>query len=166
MKRRLLTRSAGIATRQRVYRVPDGLEVDEVDHFEVRRWRVLYEDVILTTYHRYRGVAFLIVTGAFVALFGTMSWVIGASADVWAGWITAAILVTPFLLAFLIRMILGVDQINVYSQRSQARMNFSLRKRYARKLFDEIVEGVRRRQTAGGMSSVPPVPPGSSLRSE
>jgi hypothetical protein len=152
MTRTLLSRTSGIATRQRVYRIPDGLEVDEVDHFEVRRWRVLYEDVILTTYHRYRGVTFLIVTGAFAALFAVASWAAGRT-EASAGWIMAAILVVPFLLAFILRLLLGVDEINVYSQRSQARMRFNFRKGRARELFDEIVEGVRGRQ-------------GSSLRSE
>jgi hypothetical protein len=145
MKRKLLARSNHIATRQRIYRVSDGIEVDEVDHFEVRRSRVLYEDVILITYHRYRGIAFPLVTGGLALGFGALA-VWAAQAEPVAGWTVAAITVPLPLLAFLLRMIFGMDEVNVYSKRTQAALRFLVRKRRARALMNEIGAAVRARQ--------------------
>ncbi len=147
MKRILLARSNNIATRQRIYRVADGLEVDEIDHFEVRRSRVLYEDVILVTYHRYRGAWFLGLTGALAIFFAAVSIAVGLNEQS-VGWIMAAITVLPVLLAFALRLALGVDEINVYSRRSQASLRFMFRKSHARALLREIIGSVRRRQHA------------------
>ena len=145
MKRTLLARSGTIATRQRVYRVADGLEIDEVDHYKVHRSRVLYEDVILVTFHRYRGVVFLILTGLFALAFGAASLAIGKSEAV-VGFVFLLLTAVPLLLAFVARMALGIDEINVYSRRSQARLRFWFRKGRARELMNEITAAVRRRQ--------------------
>ena len=147
MKRKLLARGNGIATRQRVYQVADGLEVDDIDHYEVRRSRVLFEDVILMTHHRARGRAFLIVTGVLAILFAALSYAIGTNEPA-GGWIFFSMSAGPILLLFLLRLFLGVDEINVYSRRSSARMRFWFRKGRARQLFDEISRTVRRRQDA------------------
>ena len=145
MKRKLLCTSASIATRQRVYSVAEGLEVDEIDHYEVRRWRVLYDDVILVTYHRYRGALFLAITGIVAAFFGTIAILTGRAEPI-AGWWLAGFLVTPFLALFLVRLIVGIDEVNVYSHRSQARLRFGFRKGRARQVFDDITAAVRRSQ--------------------
>ncbi|HVS29850.1 MAG TPA: hypothetical protein VMS98_00205 [Thermoanaerobaculia bacterium] len=147
MKRKLLARGSGIATRQRVYQIADGLEVDDIDHYEVRRSRVLFEDVILMTHHRARGKVFLIVTGVLAFLFATLSWAVGRNQAL-AGWIFFAMSGGPIVLLFLLRLVLGVDEINVYSRRSSARMRFWFRKGRGRQLFDEISRTVRRRQNA------------------
>jgi hypothetical protein len=147
MKRKLLARGNGIATRQRVYQVSDGLEVDDIDHYEVRRSRVLFDDIILMTYHRARGKTFLIVTGVLTVLFAALSYAVGTNEAV-AGWIVFAMSGGPILLFFMLRLVLGVDEINVYSRRSSARMRFWFRKGYARQLFEEISRTVRRRQDA------------------
>lgn len=153
MKRRILARSSNIATRQRVYRVNDGLEVDEVDHYEVHRSRVLYEDVILVTYHRTRGRWFLIVTGVLALMFTATSMAVALS-DTTAALIVGAITALPFILLFLLRLIFGIDEVNVYSRRSRARLRFWFRKDRAQQLFEEITSAVRRRQDAMARSSV------------
>jgi hypothetical protein len=165
MKRKLLARSGTIATRQRVYRVADGLEIDEVDHYEVHRSRVLYEDVILVTYHRYRGVVFLILTGLIALLFGASSLAMGKT-DAVVGFAFLLLTAVPVFVAFVARMALGVDEINVYSRRSQARLRFWFRKARARELMNEITAAVRRRQdavtraTVAGVQRPPePAPP-------
>ncbi len=147
MKRELLSRSSSIATRQRVYRVADGLEIDEVDHYEVRRSRVLYEDVVLVTFHRYHGFWFFIIVGLIALPFGWMSWGFGRT-DALIGLISFAITTAPLVIILLLRATLGVDEINIYSRRSQARMRFFLRKRRAHALLIEITSEVRRRQEA------------------
>lgn len=147
MKRKILARSSNIATRQSVYRIDDGLEIDEVDHYEVHRSRVLYEDVILVTYHRSRGRWFLIVTGAMALTFILISMMVALS-DTTAGLIIGGMTAVPFILLFLLRAIFGVDEVNVYSRRSRARLRFWFRKSRAQELFEEISSAVRRRQDA------------------
>ncbi len=165
MKRILLARSNNIATRQRVYRIADGLEVDEIDHFEVRRSRVLYEDVILVTYHRYRGALFLGITGALIVLFGALSIGVGLN-EPEAGLVFAGISVLPLLLLFALRLAFGVDEINVYSRRSKASLRFMFRKAHARTLMREITAAVRRRQQAVARTIAPPAPPAPPPPSE
>lgn len=156
MKRRLLARSSNIATRQRVYRVDVGLEVDEVDHYEVHRSRVLYEDVILVTYHRARGRWFLIITGGLALTFIFISMAVAVS-DSTAGLIVGGMTAVPFILLFLLRAIFGVDEVNVYSRRSRARLRFWFQKSKAQQLFEEISSAVRRRQDAMARRSAAPV---------
>lgn len=147
--RTLLSRSSNIATRQRVYRIPEGLEVDEIDHFEVRRFRVFFDDVVLMTYHRYRGKPFLAIVGTFIAL-GTAVGILIARQDLITGAITGGILGGPFLIAFILHLIFQMDEINVFSRRSRATLRFGFRKARARRLFDELAGAVR---TAQGTSA-------------
>ena len=147
MKRVLIDRSGNVATRERVYRIPDGFEIDEVDHYEVRRSRVLFEDVVLVTMHRYRGVVFVSIIGILAVLCAWMSWAIWTT-EATAGWLVAAFTVLPLLIIAALRLILGVDELNVYGRRTRARMRFVFRKRRARELMDEIVATVRARQSA------------------
>ncbi len=153
-RRRLLCRSASIATRQRVYSIPDGLEIDEVDHFDVRRWRVLYEDVILVTYHHYRGAVTLSIILALLLMVGFITWTIGLSEPLAAGY-TGVILVAPLAILFVVRLVLGIDEINVYSQRSQARLRFPWRKRRAHAVFGDITRAVRLRQRVASHAAAP-----------
>lgn len=139
-----------------MYRIDDGLEVDEVDHYEVHRSRVLYEDVILVTYHRARGLWFLIITGGLALTFIFVSMMVALS-DTTAGLIVGAITALPFILLFLLRAIFGVDEVNVYSRRSRARLRFWFRKGRAQELFEEIARSVRRRQDAMARRSAAPV---------
>lgn len=146
MKRKLVARSSNVATRQRIYSVPDGLEIDEVDHYEVRRSRVLYDDVVLVTLHRYRGVWFFVLMGGIAATFGWISWLIFQQ-EALIGKVVGASTVVPFLLIMVNRAVFGIDEINVYGRRSRARLRFLLRKSYARKLLGEITTAVQHRQT-------------------
>jgi hypothetical protein len=179
MKRTLLARSSNVATRQRVYAVADGLEVDEVDHYEIRRSRVLYDDVVLVTYHRYRGLWFFLLTGLIAGVFGWLSWLVWKEEAI-VGWGTAALSVLPLLIIMAIRASFGIDEINVYGRRTRARLRFLFRKARARALLGEITEAVRnthaRRQepvasevvvdraSTAEVSPVPEVPPVSEDR--
>jgi hypothetical protein len=158
MKRDLIARSSHLATRQRIYRVADGLEVDEIDHFEVRRSRVLYEDVILMTYHRRRGIWFLLISGLIAAGFGVLSFLIIKDEAI-AGWTVAGITFLPAFLIFATRLIFGIDEVNVYSRRSQANMRFVFRKGRARELMNEIAEVIRQRQQSASPAPTAPIAP-------
>ena len=146
MKRTLIARSSNLAVRQRTYRIDDGLEIDEIDHYMVHRSRVLYDDVILITHHQYRGRIFLWITGVLVALTAFGSWRTHVT-EPFAGWMMFGTTTAPLLLLFLLRFILKVDEVNVYSRRSFARMRFVFRKNRARRLIEEIATAARNRQT-------------------
>ena len=158
VKRRLMARSSGLVSRQRVYQIPDGLEVDEIDHYEVRRSRVLFDDVILVTWHRHRGFWFLFVIGMFAAALAASAFLIGRT-EAGIGWIFFACTGGPLLLVFILRLVIGIDEVNVYSRRSQARLRFFFRKARARALMGEITATVRRRQEA-------PKPPDATVSTE
>ena len=144
-RRKLLSRSTNLATRQRVYRIGDGLEIDEIDHFEVRRSRVFFDDIVLMTYHRFRGVWFMSTMGSFLAVSTLVAVLVGVQEPL-AGWIMFGIMGAPFLLAILLRITFGMDEINVYGRRSQATMRFMFRKARARRLFDDLATATRLRQ--------------------
>ncbi|MHC5059107.1 MAG: hypothetical protein ACYTKD_31005 [Planctomycetota bacterium] len=145
-RREKLGRWSGLfGGRQTVFVVDDGIEVDELDGYEVTRRRVFWEDVLLVTYHRKIGVAFPLVTGVAAALFGLMAISIG-SANATAGVTTAAIFCLPFVVAFALRLALGVDVVTVFGRRTMARMRFSFLKAKARRTFGMIIDRARRAQ--------------------
>ena len=147
MKRTLLARSASVASRQRVYRIADGLEIDEAESFDVHRTRVFFEDVILITYRRYRGWAFLITVGVVAVLCVIMAWGIWLNSKM-AGLLVAGTTALPLFIVIALRAALGVDEVNVYGRRTRARMRFAFRKGRAREVMDEIIAAVRARQSA------------------
>src|ERR1051326_480522 len=71
-KRVLIGRNNDFATRQIVYRTPVGIEVDELDHFEVVRKRVFYDDVLLVTYHREQSWGFIVLAAIVALLMGSL----------------------------------------------------------------------------------------------
>ena len=158
--RKLLARTNSVATRQRVYRVSDGLEVDWMDTFEVRRRRVLFDEVLLITYHRHYGKALLTVSSIFVILAAVIAWLSAEGAqDATVGWILFSILGGPFLIILLVHLIMKWDEINVYGRRSRATLRFGLRKSFARKVFEELVADVRAAQSRTARIVPPEVPP-------
>jgi hypothetical protein len=158
--RKLLARTNSIATRQRVYRVPDGLEVDWMDTFEVRRRRVLFDEVLLITYHRRYGKVLLTVSSLFVILAAATAFLSAQGAqDATVGWILFAIIGGPFFIVLLVHLIMKWDEINVYGRRSRATLRFGLRKSFARKLFEELVADARAAQSRSARIAEPVAPP-------
>lgn len=157
--RKLLARTNSVATRQRVYRVSDGLEVDWLDTFEVRRRRVLFDEVLLITYHRRYGKVLLTVVSLIVMLAAAIAYLSAEGAqDATVGWILFAILGGPFVIILMVHLIMKWDEINVYGRRSRATLRFGLRKSFARKLFEELVADVRATQARTAQRQAPPVP--------
>jgi hypothetical protein len=144
MSRKLIGRSSGLATRVRVYRIEGALEVDEIDHYEVRRSRVFYDDVVLVTLHRYRGITALAVSAGVIVIMAAIAMAVAID-DPQAGAMMFALLGGPFLLFFLFRLIFPFNEITVFSRRSEARLRF-FRSGHARELFQEILTAVREAQ--------------------
>ena len=58
----------------------------------------------------------------------------------------------PALIAFLTRLLLGVDVVTVFGRRSKTNLRFALRKQRAREVYGTICAAVRNAQRAGGGS--------------
>jgi len=141
-----LGRSTQAFAREAVYELADGLETESSEHYEVIRKRVLFEDVLLVTYHREIGIWFMILNGLIGGLFLFLGAVIvnyQRTGNMW--WIALpwVIMAAPFLIAASLRAILGVDVVTAFGRRSKAVMRFSFRKARAREVYGHICARVR-----------------------
>ena len=130
MNRTRIGRNTNVATRQVVYRTPVGIEVDELDHFEIVRRRVFYDDVLLVTLHRRPAWGWVVFLGILLLSFGTIAI---AATNVWFAVAAAAALIVG-----IIRMLVPVDVVTVFGRRSKAAVCFPWRKGYARRIYNEI----------------------------
>jgi len=155
-QRKLLTRSATMASRVAIYESADGLDVESTEQYEVFRRRVLFEDVVLVTYHREMGWPFVLAHAfiAFVFFFigGT---IFAANASSTAAAIFAA-LGMPSLALILFRVALKVDVVTVFGRRSKATIRFPWRKRRAREAYGRICARVRQVQQQVGVENREP----------
>ena len=143
--RHYLGKAADMVLRQRVYRSREYLEVEELDGYDVVRKRVFFDDVLLVTYHQFLGWPFLLAMGGFSALFGLIALVMMVNAPR-SGLVFALFFVAPFLIPFVLRLILKVDAVTVYGKRSKARVHFAFRKTRAREVYAQICRAVREHQ--------------------
>lgn len=160
--RTLLRRSRTIVGTDATFLCSDGLEVDASQNYEITRRRVFFDDVQLVTLHRERGAAYLIVTGAFGALF--LAWAIfmvSLSFDTWpAALFFFGMGGIPFT-AFLIRLAVGRDVVTVFGRRSKAVLRFNaFQHRRAREVYGQVCAAVRRAQAQPSVQeSFAPLPP-------
>ena len=160
-RRKRIGRWNDLATRQAVYQTDAGLEVDEIDHFEINRKRVFYDDILLITKHRYIGGWFV----GMMLLFGLGFLFIGALTRETGALITFGIIAAPFLLMALVRTIFRVDVVTVFGKRSRARMRYTFRKERARRVFAELSVRAREAQrilAAEIQAAEPPATPAVS----
>lgn len=134
-----------MATRQLVYQSDDALKVDEIDHFEIVRKRVYFDDVLLATMHRQVGISFVITMALFFLLLLGIAVAFESAREmgISAGFAIASL---PFLLALLSRLLLRQEIITIYGRRSKAAMKFTFRKTFAHEKFDEICSLVTQAQ--------------------
>lgn len=161
MKRTFLGRDQSLAGYRRVFEIEGALEVDENNFIEIERTRVYFDDVLGITYHRETGWPFLIGMGLLVLLFaGLMMLGLFADADPEpAVVIVFGILGAPFLLALIVRLILKVDVVTVFGQRTMACMKFSIQKERARRTYRDLTVKVRAAQEKASAAQKPPPPP-------
>lgn len=162
MTRTLIGKWTSTISRIRVYELPDSLEIESNEQFEVSKRRVFLDDVELVTYHRRRGVAYLVLTGL-IATFGNFFILLGIfiGGDAVAPLaIMGGIIGVPSTLAFLARLIWGLDIITVFGRRSKLALRFRLRKQKAREVYGHIcaiVRDAQRRKAAEYAAEAPPV---------
>jgi hypothetical protein len=157
-KRERIGRWNDIATRQFIYRTDAGLEIDTVDHFEITRKRVFYDDILLVTRHRYIGPWFV----ALMLLLGIGFIAIGVMLKETSAIITFAAIASLFLIVAVVRVLMRVDVVTVFGKRSRAQMRFIFRKAKARRVFEEIAAKAReaqRRLAYEIRAAEPPEPP-------
>ena len=157
MARTYLGGEANLGGHRRVFEIEGALEVDENDFTQIERTRVYFDDVVGITYHRQVGVAFLVFTGIFAAVFGFIAMMIAAVDREPAAAVVMALFASPFAVAFLLRILLKVDVITVYGKRTKATIRFGLRKGRARMIYADLTAKIRARQ-AKALAEQPPPP--------
>jgi hypothetical protein len=138
-KRVLIGRNNDFATRQIVYRTPVGIEVDELDHFEVVRKRVFYDDVLLVTYHREQSWGFIVLAAIVALLMGSLAF-IASSVPPLA--MTFAGVAALALVLGVTRLLMQVEVVTVFGRRSKAAVRYVYRKAFARQTFNELCANV------------------------
>ncbi|HEU4521948.1 MAG TPA: hypothetical protein VFT12_08100 [Thermoanaerobaculia bacterium] len=160
----LIGQWATVMIREKVYQTSEAIETEANEQYEVTQRRVMFEDVLLVTYHRYRGKLYLTLFG--VASFGFLLLVLSLTAGGGEQGLIMAIPVglvgLPLLTAFLIRAIFGVDVVTVFGRRSKAAIRFRFRKRRARQLYGQICAAVRTAQRHLELTIASETPPPSA----
>lgn len=148
--RERLGKSTGAATRDIVYLVEDGFEVESREYAEIVHRRVLFDDIQLVTYHRETGTAYVLITGALALLFLIPAIGVGIMSDddlVFGS--ILAVFGLPALIAMFVRLIFRVDVITIFGRRSKASLRFLVRKARARETYGRICAAVRQAQLSG-----------------
>ncbi len=148
-QRTLIGRSTTLVGREAIWQIPDGLEIQSKESYEIVRRRVLFEDIVFVTYHRQYGVGYLVLTGLLALFFFTIAvaMIAGGGANMWPAAIPFLILGTPALIAFALRLMFRLDIITVFGKRTKASIRFRLRKKRARAVYDQIIAAVRAAQS-------------------
>lgn len=161
-KSQLLGKSRSFGSRSTIYQATDALEVEVNEQYEVVEKRVLYDDVMMVTIHREVGVAYMVVMGIVAAFFlGIAILIVSISIDAWPAAAIFGFFGVPALLAFLVRLFLGVDVVTVFGRRSKTDLHFALRKNRAREVYGLICAAVRHSHRRSALSS-PQVEPGDA----
>ena len=144
-ERMLLGSRSSLSTRQRIYRLADAIEVEELEGYDVTRRRVLLDEVLLVTYHQIFGWAFLVAMAVLLTLFGFMSGLL-ALAEPRAGLIAFALTGLPAGVALVLRLALRLDVVTVFGKRTKAEIHFWFRKSRAREVYRQVCRAARERQ--------------------
>ena len=144
-RRERLGRRAAFSHREYVYATRDCFEIDEVEGYDVTRKRVFYDDVVLVTRHRIVPWA-LIVLCSLLTLFGGLAafGLRGAATGV-AGF-TLFVLTLGLVTLTVLLATLGGDSVTVQGKRTQARMDFVLRRGRATEVYRRACRLARERQ--------------------
>ncbi len=138
-----------VTERVRVYWTETALEVDHVESYEIRRQRVLFDEIQLVTLHSKRGGtlpwAFLGL-GAFTGLCSIGPLVTGGTGTSIGQGILAVALVICTLGALLYLTPIWV--VTAFGRRTKARMGFRLREAKARNLYARICQATAATQRA------------------
>jgi hypothetical protein len=166
--RRLLGKTAALGSRTRIYQVHDGFDVESREQYDVIQRRVLFDDVQFVTLHRRLGALYLSLTGCSALFFATVAIsIISYNALRWQPAAVFFALALPFLILFLVRLLLGQYVVTIFGRRSRAEMRFSSRLK-AREIYGKVCAAVREAQRTArppeapapeAPAEAPPAPP-------
>jgi len=155
-QRRYLGADHDMASRKKVFRLPDALETDEASFIRIERTRVYFDDVLAITRHRQLGLPFMVFNGLMAGGFlsgALFSWMSKAEPGLI---IFFGVVALPFVLALAARLVFGVDVITVYGRRTMTRMKYFFRKGRAREVFEDLTREIDARQQKAAPAAAPP----------
>jgi hypothetical protein len=135
----------GLSFVHRVYSTADAIEVDEIEGVDVTRRRVLLEEVLLVTYHRAYGLAFVLTLTVLLVVFSVVSSLV-AIGDRAVALVVFALTGLPTLVLLGLRLALGIDVLTIHGLRTRAEVHFWLRKGRGREVFRRVCRLVREQQ--------------------
>ncbi len=157
-ERILLGKVSSLSSRQKVFRTADAVEVQETEGYDLTRRRVWFDEVLLVTYHREVGAAFVVTMLAFGSIFGLPGLIMLVTERSLAVAVYFAVAVLPFVLALALRLALRLDVVTVYGRRTKARVHFWFGKAKARQVYQQVTRLARERQPRP-CAPIPPRPP-------
>jgi hypothetical protein len=143
--RERLGRRAAFSHREYVYAGRDCFEIDEVEGYDVTRKRVFYDDVVLVTRHRFVPWAPVVLSGLVSLLAGLVAF--GLARELGrVGSFTVLVLTFGLVTLTVLLAVLGGDAVTIQGKRTQARMDFVLRRRRAFEVYRRACRLARERQ--------------------
>jgi hypothetical protein len=139
-------RNTALGTRERIFETDDAIEVDSTDQYEVSQKRVLFEDIVLVTWHRELGWGYLAAHAFVLTVFIVIAMIVVAGGGGAVGATVVALFGLPSFVAILIRSIFQVDVVSIFGRRSRAKIRFFFRKKRARELYGRICYKTRQIQ--------------------
>jgi len=160
-RRRLLGKAHSLAERVRTYWTDEALEVDEVDHYEIRRRRVFFDEILLVTLHSKRGSMLAWVPGLFAiftALMAAVAFVSEPAVGRVFGFITLGLLAL-----MVIALLLPNWVVTVFGKRTRGRMFFQMRQGKAREVYAAICRAASDAQRSLALRLAAEAPPPEPL---
>jgi len=164
--RKKIGRNVGLMTREVIFDTPDAIEVESREGYEVTRRRVLYEEVLLVTFHRTLGTPYVVFMAVMTSLFGGLALIFFLSLHEPGFAIAFGIVTLPLLIPLVIRLALKLDFVTVFGRRSKAVIRFPFRKRRAREVYGaicsrtlEVQRAMAEPEPAAAPIEEPPLPP-------
>jgi hypothetical protein len=146
LRRIPLGRASDFSGRQRVYEARESLEVDDFEGYAGQRRRVFYDEVLLVTRHRRVGWPVAVAAFVLAGFVGMVAAILALAQQVTVAIVVLAAVMVPLLGLAIVRVAVKMDVITVYGRRSQASVQFWLRRERARQVFQRICARVRQAQ--------------------
>lgn len=145
-RRRLLGKAHSLSERVRTYWTDEALEVDEVDHYEIRRRRVFFDEILLVTLHTKRGSMIAWIPGL-LAIFMALMAAAAVISEPTVGRIFG--IITLVLLALMgVALLIPNWVVTVFGKRTRGRMFFQMRQGKAREVYAAICRAASDAQRA------------------